>query len=47
MFNPFDDDFFDWWAHQIPTIDDYPYSGIDFSHDPDMIVPPSDTWRYR
>jgi hypothetical protein len=43
VFNPFDDDFFNWWALWIPTIDDYPYTGIDFSQDPNMIVPPSIT----
>jgi hypothetical protein len=40
VFNPFSDDFFDWWARQIPTIEDYPYVGIDFSQDPDMVIPP-------
>jgi hypothetical protein len=35
-----DDDFFKWWERQIITIDDYPYEGIKFSHDPDMHVPP-------
>jgi hypothetical protein len=36
----FDDKFFDWWARQIPAIEDYPYAGINFSRDPDMPVPP-------
>jgi hypothetical protein len=36
----FDDKFFDWWSRQIPAIEDYPYAGIDFSRDPDMVVPP-------
>jgi hypothetical protein len=29
-----------WWDHQIIAIDDYPYEGINFSCDPDMLVPP-------
>jgi hypothetical protein len=35
----FDDKYFDWWSRQIPTIEDYPYAGIEFSRDPDMLVP--------
>jgi len=38
--HPFDDDYFDWWSSQIIAIEDYPYTGIDFSRDPDMAVPP-------
>jgi hypothetical protein len=34
----FDDRFFDWWSCQIPTIEDYPYAGIEFSRDPNMVV---------
>jgi len=36
----FDDKFFDWWACQIPFIEDYPYAGISFLRDPNMPVPP-------
>jgi hypothetical protein len=38
----FDDKFFDWWARQIPVIEDYPYAGISFLRDPDMLVPPGE-----
>jgi hypothetical protein len=38
----FDDKFFDWWARQIPVIEDYPYAGINFTRDPDMPVPPDE-----
>jgi hypothetical protein len=38
----FDDTFFDWWARQIPMIEDYPYIGINFSRDPDMPIPPGE-----
>ena len=38
----FDDDFFAWLSRQIPTIEDYPYAGIDFSRDPAMPVPPGE-----
>jgi hypothetical protein len=36
----YDDEFFDWWRRQIPTIEDYPYAGISFLRDPDMPMPP-------
>jgi hypothetical protein len=35
----FDDDFFAWLSRQIPVIEDYPYVGIDFSRDPEILVP--------
>jgi hypothetical protein len=40
--NPYDDDFFAWWECQVPFIEDYPYTGIDFLGDPDVIIPPGD-----
>ena len=42
MSNPFDDDFFSWWERQVPFIEDYPYVEIDYTHDPDVIIPPGD-----
>jgi hypothetical protein len=36
----FDDDFFAWLSWQIPTIEDYPYAGIDFSRDLEISIPP-------
>jgi hypothetical protein len=41
----FDDNFFDWWARQIPAIEDYPYTGIIFLRDIDMPMPPSEECR--
>jgi hypothetical protein len=35
----FDDDFFAWLLRQILVIEDYPYAGIDFSRDPEILVP--------
>jgi hypothetical protein len=37
----FDDDFFSWWDQQIIAIDDYPYAGLDFRGDPDLVLPPT------
>jgi hypothetical protein len=33
LFNLIDDNFFDWWEWHIPTIEDYPYVGIDLDLD--------------
>jgi hypothetical protein len=38
----FDDKFFDWWAHKILAIEDYPYAWISFLRDPDMPMPPGE-----
>jgi hypothetical protein len=42
LFNPYDDDFFAWWERQVPFIEDYPYTGIDFFGDLDVIIPLGD-----
>ena len=42
--NQFGPDFWDWWAEQVPTIDDYAYAGADFRHDPDLPLPPGAAW---
>jgi hypothetical protein len=36
----FDDNFFAWLSSEISVIEDYPYVGIDFSRDPEILVPP-------
>jgi hypothetical protein len=40
MFNPFSDEFFEWWARKILVIEHHPYARIEFSRDPYMVVPP-------
>ena len=42
--NPYPADFFPWWQRQIIAIDDYPYVRIDFWGDPDMPLPPGETY---
>jgi hypothetical protein len=42
MSNLDDDNFFSWWEGHAPFIEDYPYVGIDFTNDPDIIIPPED-----
>jgi hypothetical protein len=36
---PYHDDFFLWWRRQVIALDDYPYAGINFRGDPDMLLP--------
>ena len=42
--NAFDDHFFAWWEQQIIAVDDYPYAGLDFRGDPDLVLPPDAAW---
>jgi hypothetical protein len=35
----FDEKLFDWCAHEIPMVEDYPYAGIKFLRDPDIPIP--------
>ena len=39
-----DDEFFLWWGEQIIAVDDYPYAGMDFRGDPDLVLPLGATW---
>ena len=39
-----DDEFFLWWGEQIIAVDDYPYAGMDFRGDPDLVLPPGTAW---
>ena len=39
-----DDEFFLWWREQIIAVDDYPYAGMDFRGDPDLVLPPGAAW---
>ena len=40
----FDDGFFDWLNHQIIMMEDYPYAGMKFTGDPELVLPPSTQW---
>ena len=39
-----DDEFFLWWGEQIIAVDDYPYAGMDFRGDPNLVLPPGTAW---
>ena len=40
----FDAIFFEWWDSQIPMIEDYPYVGMDFRGDEDLVLPVGAHW---
>lgn len=40
----FDDEFFSWWEQQIIVVDNYPYAGMDFRGDSDLVLPPNAAW---
>jgi len=39
----FNDEFFAWWDQQIIAVNNYPYAGMDFQGDPDLVLPPNAT----
>jgi hypothetical protein len=39
--------FFDWLEHQVFSIQDFPYAGMDFRGDPDMVLPQGEQWDDR
>ena len=40
----FGDPFFQWLRDQLLMVEDYVYTGTDFSGDPDLLLPPSGQW---
>ena len=40
----FKPEFFQWLEHQVFSIQDFPYTGINFCGDPDMALPPGEQW---
>ena len=40
----FKHEFFQWLEHQVFSIQDFPYTGIDFRGDPYMALPPGEQW---
>ena len=39
--------YFDWLGHQVFSVQDFPYSGIDFRGDPNMVLPQGEQWDDR
>ena len=40
----FKPEYFQWLENQVFSIQDFPYAGIDFRGDPDMVLPPGEQW---
>ena len=40
----FGEDFFSRLDQDILVVDDYGYAGIDFRHDPDLVLPEGEDW---
>jgi hypothetical protein len=38
------DDFWGWWERQVPAFEQFPYAGLDFRHDPELVLPPGGAW---
>ena len=44
MQSVYDDDFYIWWERQLPVLEQFPYAGMDFRGDPDLVLPPGGAW---
>ena len=44
MKSVYDDDFYFWWERKLPTLEHFPYAGMDFRGDPDLVLPPGGAW---
>ena len=40
----YDDDFYIWWERQLPALEQFPYAGVDFRGDPDLVLPLGGAW---
>ena len=44
MQSVYDDDFYFWWEHQLPALEQFPYARMDFRGDADLVLPPTGAW---
>ena len=40
----YDDDFYFLWEQHFPALEQFPYAGMDFRGDPDLVLPPGGAW---
>ena len=40
----YDDDFYFWWERQLPALEQFPYAGLDFQGDTNLVLPPGRAW---
>ena len=44
MQSVYDDDFYFWWERQLPALELFPYAGMDFRGDTDLVLPAGGAW---
>ena len=44
MQSVYNDDFYFWWERQLLALEQFPYAGMDFRGDPDLVLPPGGSW---
>ena len=40
----YDDDFYVWWGQQLPALEQFPYTSLEFRGDNDLVLPPGGMW---
>ena len=40
----YDDEFYLWWEQYLPTLEQFPYAGMDFRGNNDLVLPPGGAW---
>ena len=40
----YDDEFYLWWERQPPSLEQFPYAGLDFWGENDLVLPPGGAW---
>ena len=40
----YDADFYTWWERQLLALEQFPYAGLDFRGDPELVLPPGGAW---
>ena len=41
----YDDDLYFWWERQLPALEQFPYAGMDFRGDVELVLPPGGAWE--
>ena len=40
----YDDEFYSWWIRQVPAFEQFPYAGLEFQGDIELMLPLGDAW---
>ena len=44
MQSVYGDDFYLWWERQLLALEQFPYAGMDFRGDNELVLPPGGAW---